>query len=244
MNKKLVVVVCIVAAILLGLCLFLHNQKERVNPAMTDGVSGDNGEKLTDAELEAIIAEHGNTDSEEIDDFYVETYGEGDFQIEGEALPLLAKANEGFEQIVIGKSTAKDLLRIMGDADEVQKWDFLTEYFYTLVEGFKVGYSVRNSDQIVIEKNIILFSDDTAKVQLSKEIGTELVNLPEKIKEISLGMKLEEIVAILGDKYACLAETEYGKTYAWYDTWENGVGISFDNNNISTYMTGAGAYQY
>ena len=80
--------------------------------------------------------------------------------------------------------------------------------------------------------------------KISKEIGTELVNLPEKIKEISLGMKLEEIVAILGDKYACLAETEYGKTYAWYDTWENGVGISFDNNNISTYMTGAGAYQY
>ena len=219
-------------------CAYLISQKETVSPTTAEGEAVD---KPTNQELEDIIAAHSNS---EYDDYYVETYGEGDFQIEGEVLPLLAKANEGFEQVVIGKSTLKDLQRIMGDADEVQKWDFLTRYYYILLDGYKVCYAVRNSDQIVMEKIIILFSEPYANVQLSKEIGTELVNLPEKIKEVSLGMTLEEIEAILGDKYACLVETEYGKTLAWYDTWENSVSISFDNNNVSTFMTDAGMYQF
>ena len=229
---------------MIGILVFMMNQENNTDPLIDVGkTSGDvtSSQGETDDELQAILNGHqsgytGGEDDEEGEEEESRnyTYQEGEFQLTGEQQFVLEDSQEYMDSVVVGKTTLDELVKLYGNKYlNMTKEPYSTTVEYALYDNASfIRYVIRNSDNIVIEKWLMIYSSMDSNVQLSAEMGSELVNLEEKIKEVSEGMTFDEVVKILGDKYFLMGEALENKVYKWKDTWENAVQLVFNNKGI------------
>ena len=97
---------------------------------------------------------------------------------------------------------------------------------------------MKNEENKVSEKTLLLFSNAEEGYQISKELGTEIQDLQTEMEKINEGMTLDEVIQILGEKYIEESRNEEDyKIYVWYDINENSVELSFNEENVLVQKT-------
>ena len=195
MKKGIITIIVFVILILLVLGIMRFNAK----PREPEIAPPDSGESRTNTEIDTPSS------GEEVETIEEDTnlvFKEGDFVLKGEQQIVIPEIMKSYEKVELNTTTLDDIKKIYGENyKDVAQYSYLTYYEYPLYNDESyVKYSIRNSDNVVIEKMVMTYSSMDSNVQLSKEANTSLVNLPEKIKDIKLGMTFDEVCSILGNE--------------------------------------------
>lgn len=196
--------------------------------------------EATDEEIEALRREIqinlGIIEDDNLDDL---VFGEGEFKLENpEArLKLVDESREVYNKINFGMSK-EDVVKLMGEPDEIFEIIGLENYGWYYKGNKEIFFlSVEFNDDKVsgVYNNIV--SSMKNNIQISTELGTEILNLTDVVRDIQIGMSKEEAIKILGDKYLEIAKTSIGYSMVkWYDQNENRVIIEFDKDDNISYI--------
>ncbi len=174
-------------------------------------------------------------------DNYVFYNKPGDFKLEGTQVEVLSDLQDKYNKVKIGM-TESELTAVLGKEDSRETygdWSFL-EWNNDSDTGSIV---VSIGEEKVDSKEISVYSSSYDNVMLSKELNSTLEDLPTKITSIKEGMTLDEVKAILGNASFESEVDDYGATeITWYDTAENYVSITFEDNKVDYIGSILGAY--
>ena len=164
---------------------------------------------------------------------------EGDFNLKVPQVHVLQDSTQKYNDVLIG-SSFEDAKEKLGEPLQKDEYKVLTYYTWNLDESgnIKLKVSVKNEENKVSEKTLLLFSNADEGYQISKELGTEIQDLQTEMEKINEGMTLDEVIQILGEKYieeSCNEENY--KIYVWYDINENSVELSFNEENVLVQKT-------
>lgn len=175
------------------------------------------------------VSESDHDYSHEYDDYENEA-----FEIKGTQVYVLPDSNKIYESIKIGM-TKEEVISLMGTPDYNETFGDLT--FLDWEDEHYNRHSAIIENDLVVEKSRDLTSASYKNIQLSTELGTEIENLEETIKEVAEEMTLKEVENILGDKYFEQERSDLGEvSFRWYDKAENFVDVSFDEEGKVWYI--------
>ena len=250
MNKKIIigVVAILILIILIGLLIYFKPWAKVATPVgdttnneVSTGENSQNetkqGEtKQSEAQDNTSEKKEETTTTQEEEEKFGTILEEGDFKLEVPQVNVVKTNFEKYDQVKLGMSLDK-LIEILGEASEIEEHRALNYYsWYLESNGYvKLKVSVKNDTNTISEKTLLLFSNPQLGYQISKEIGTELEDLPAKLEEVKEGMKLAEVEKILGNKHIEQSKNEFGnKVIVWFDTSENSVELTFDSKDVLT----------
>ena len=134
----------------------------------------------------------------------------------------------------------EEITEKLGEPITTDEYKVLTYYTWNLDEfgNIKLKLSVKNEENKVTEKTLLLFSNADEGYQISKELGTEIQDLQTELEKVNEGMTLDEVIKILGEKYIEESRNEENyKIYVWYDINENSVELSFNEEDVLVQKT-------
>ncbi len=222
MNKKIAIgiaVVVLVVLIIVLLCVFRPWQ----------------GKQQID--LQEVEPTEQSGETEQLPE---EPYGtvnqSGDFNLEVPQVKVLSKMVDTYNKVSNGMSY-ESIVQMLGAPKERDSYKILTYYDWFLDSNgyIRLKVSIKNETGKVTEKSLLLFSNEELGYKLSSELETEIADLPSELEKVNVGMTLEDVIEILGDKYIeeSRNENDY-KAYVWFDVNENSAELSFDDKDILT----------
>lgn len=152
-----------------------------------------------------------------------------DFNLEIEQVYVLKKSNEYFQNIYLGEDLAAAVERTKVEPERIEDFDGNIALTWKVEPIGGVNVLVVNNK--ILRKERLMYSNSIKGVSFSKEIETEIEDLKELEGNLKRGMTLEEVAAILGDKYIITFEDAEGYKYMWYDKKEQYIEIYFTKTN-------------
>lgn len=196
-------------------------------------------DEVADEEIEKIKDEiNGNMGFSDYDDSTT-LYEEGEFKVSNpdEILKVLEIATQKYNSLNIDM-TKEEATKLLGEPDVIFGTS-PSEYLGWCLDEKDDVYLVSaalNDDIIYAVYNDITSSVDN-NIQISLELETQIEDLSSLYEKIETGMKKEEVIAILGDKFVEMyKDVDKNVARKWYDKRENSLIIEFNADNEVSYI--------